>query len=190
MFRGFKEEIRILGIDDCPFEKSESSTMLIGAVLRGKYSIDGLLSTNVRIDGLDAAQKIADMVNGSRHKDQLRVIMLNGMAVAGFNVVDIKTVSDKTGLPVIAITRNKPDRPKFLDALRRLPNAKTRISIIGRSGDIHRYGKIYFQASGITSEEAMKVISLSIYRGNIPEPLRVAHLIASGVKLGESHGRA
>ncbi|RLF35484.1 MAG: hypothetical protein DRM99_04525, partial [Thermoplasmata archaeon] len=34
------------------------------------------------------------------------------------------------------------------------------------------------------------IIKLSTIRGVIPEPIRVAHLIASGITRGESYGKA
>ena len=50
------------------------------------------------IDGLDATQKLADMINGSPHRHQLRLVMLNGVTFAGFNIVDIKKLYALTGL--------------------------------------------------------------------------------------------
>jgi endonuclease V-like protein UPF0215 family len=49
---------------------------------------------------------------------------------------------------------------------------------------------IYFQFKGLKRTEAEKIIKLSCTRSLIPEPLRVAHLIASALVKGESGGRA
>ncbi|MDD5779140.1 MAG: DUF99 family protein [Candidatus Thermoplasmatota archaeon] len=38
-------------------------------------------------------------------------------------------------------------------------------------------------------EEATEILKISIVRGAIPEPIRVAHLIATGIKTGESYGK-
>jgi len=85
-----KEEIRILGIDDGPFTKDDKEVIVIGVVYRGGEFIDGLLRTFVEIDGLDATEKLAKMINSSRHKQQLKVIMLDGITLGGFNIVDVK----------------------------------------------------------------------------------------------------
>jgi len=37
---------------------------------------------------------------------------------------------------------------------------------------------------------AAKIVRISATHSLIPEPLRIAHIIASGIKNGESHGRA
>jgi len=43
---------------------------------------------------------------------------------------------------------------------------------------------------GISLAEAKEIITLATIRGVIPEPLRVAHIIASGISRGESYGKA
>ena len=40
------------------------------------------------------------------------------------------------------------------------------------------------------NEEAKAIIKVSTIRGVIPEPIRVAHLIASGITRGDSYGKA
>jgi len=39
------------------------------------------------------------------------------------------------------------------------------------------------QTVGIISEDAQKIVALTSTRSSIPEPLRVAHLIASGTSI-------
>ena len=52
------------------------------------------------------------------------------------------------------------------------------------------HNPIYVKCAGITINEAEEIINLSTIRGVIPEPIRVAHVIASGVIRGESYGKA
>ena len=61
------------------------------------------------------------MINSSPHCKQLRLIMLNGITFAGFNVVDIKKLNLATKLPVIALTGDKPDLEAIHNALNNLP---------------------------------------------------------------------
>ena len=47
-----KQEIRVIGIDDSPFNKfREKEALAIGVVMRGGKCIDGILSTKVEVDG-------------------------------------------------------------------------------------------------------------------------------------------
>ncbi len=191
-----KREIRILGWDDGPFPKGKKGkTILVGTIFRGASFMDGILKTDIEIDGTDATEKIIEAVKNTKHKD-LRVIMLDGITFGGFNFVDIKKLHKKTGLPVIVILRKRPDIEKFKEAMKKLPEFEKRWEAVENAGRFFKVkvgtrGKsIYFQKTGLTEEEAREIIKLTAVRSNIPEPLRVAHLIASGIVNGESIGRA
>ena len=83
-----KPEIRILGIDDAPFDKfSDKETYVIATVFRGGDFMDGLLTCKVKVDGNDSTKKLIEMINSSKFKIQFRAILLDGIAVAGFNVI-------------------------------------------------------------------------------------------------------
>ncbi len=198
-----KREIRILGIDDAPFNKFNrgEQVLVIGTVFRGGSSMDGLLSTTITMDGSDSTRKIIAMVNKSRNKDQLSVIMIDGVALGGLNIVDINEVSRKTNLPVLTVIRKMPDMSRMKRALKKVKNSDSKLELLEKAGEIYSYGpenkalglrrgKIYFQTAGIKSEEAEKVLKLTVIHGLIPEPIRIAHIIGSGIKKGESKGRA
>ena len=70
---------------------------------------------------------------------------------------------------------------------------KERLNLM-KNGKLHSvktlHNPIYIKCVGVSIEEAKEIIKISTIRGVIPEPIRVAHLIASGVIKGESHGKA
>lgn len=186
-----KKEIRVLGIDDAPFDKFKDKgkeTMLVGTFFRGGSFIDGIVSTKVKIDGNDATNKIIALVKKTKFYPQLRAIMLDGIAVGGFNVVDIVALHKKTGVPVVVVIRKYPDFEKIERALVKL-NKGSKIKLLRKAGQIHKAGNIFIQFSGITLEEAREVIKITCTRSFIPEPVRVAHIIASGITFGESRGK-
>ncbi len=186
-----KGEIRVLGIDDGFFPRKARGepVLLVGAVMRGNSYLDGVVSTAVTLDGTDATERIISLVHGTRHRGQLRAIMINGLTLAGFNVVDIRRVSEETGLPVITLVRKQPDLEAIKKALSHFDDGAERLKIIGRAGKIFHYKKILFQAAGVAQDRAQDMIDVCLMRSLIPEPVRVAHLIASGVTKGESGGR-
>jgi endonuclease V-like protein UPF0215 family len=53
-----------------------------------------------------------------------------------------------------------------------------------------KHNPIYVKSQGLSFEETKEIINISTIRGVVPEPIRVAHLIASGFKRGESYGKA
>ena len=193
-FISIKNEIRILAWDVGPFEfKSKGRDILIGVIFRGGKFLDGLLKTEVEIDGEDATEKIVESILKTKHKD-LRIVMLDGITFAGFNTVDIKEIYERTKLPVIVINREKPNFGGFREALKSLPNSETRLKAVENAGPVYyvsiKNKRICFQSYGIKKEDAEEVIRVTSTNSLIPEPLRIAHLIATGVVLGESVGRA
>jgi len=196
-----KQQIRILGIDDSFFEKNQTEPVLvIGVICRGGEYMDKLLSTHITPDGIDATQKIIEMINRSGSKDQIRAIMLDGIALGGFNVVNINSIYENTKIPVIVIIRKLPDLKKIEQALINIADGEKRLKVIKSAGKIYEYqvthkdlkapGKIYFQISGLSEDKARAILKLSIVHGLIPEPIRLAHIIGQGIVLGESKGRA
>jgi endonuclease V-like protein UPF0215 family len=185
-FRTVKPEIRVLGVDDGPFTPHKGYAPVVGVVFRGGYWLDGVLSTKVKVDGFDATDRIATMMVESPHYRQVRIMMLEGVTFGGFNVVDIKELNALTELPVIVVTRNKPDFREIHAAVKKLPNSTERWAAVQNAGqvfEVHTRSldeKVYMEISGIRESDARRILQLTSTRSSIPEPLRVAHLVASG----------
>jgi len=186
--RVVKPEIRVVGIDDGVFSPHvKGFAPVIGVVFRGGYWLDGVMSTKVEVDGFDAGEKICRMIIGSPHYKQLRIIMLDGVNFAGFNVVDIRELNRNTKLPVIAVTREKPDFKEIHAALENLPEKRRRWRAVVNAGKIfgvstgHGTDKVYLETAGILRDDAREIVKSTATRSSVPEPIRVAHIVASGV---------
>ena len=193
-FRIIKHEIRILGVDDSPFPShTTEEVLLVGTVFRAGNWLDGVLSTYISGDGTDATEKIADMVKNSRNLGQLGVIMLDGITFGGFNLVNIRKIFESTGVPVIVIMRKIPNFERIKKALKRFDDWEDRWANILEAGEVYKVENsepVYMQIHGIEREDAEDIVRLSTTRSAIPEPLRVAHIIAAGIITGESRGSA
>lgn len=195
-FWQIKPELRILGVDDGPFEPgSEGEVPLVGVVFRGGQWLEGVLKTEILKDGMDVTERLIEMVSRSRHREQLRLIMADGATFAGFNVLDAKKVFRETGLPIVVISRELPDMADIRKALRHLPGWRGRWKVLRGLGKIYpvrtknRGSPIYMQLVGIRRDDAESIVRMSSTRSLVPEPLRVAHLIATAIVRGESYGR-
>ncbi len=176
-----KEGIRAVGIDDGPLS---DRTLLVGVVMR-RDRFEGLVSTRVTRDGTDATEKILSMLSG-RFSKQIHVVFLDGIAVAGFNLVDYVELSRELGVPVIAVTENEPHPDEFEVAVSRW---KDRLNLWNRiKQPPFRAGKVWFQFAGTSEREARELIQHFTVHSKVPEPLRIAHMIAAGIELGESKG--
>jgi endonuclease V-like protein UPF0215 family len=191
--RILKQLVRVLGIDDGPFKFSDEFVPIVGVVMRGGY-LDGVMRSQVKVDGDEATSVVIDIINRSRYKEQVRVLMLNGIALGGFNVVDLEEVNKKTGIPCISITRDRPDYKAMEKVLKtKFDDWERRWAIIGHD-DLMTvdtgHKPLYVRAHGIDDNEAKRFIVRSILRGALPEPLRIAHIIATALVKGESRGDA
>jgi len=187
-FRSIKPEIRVLGIDDGGFVPRTKGTVdVVGVVYRGGYWFEGVMRAEITIDGLDATEKIAAMIESSPYYRELRVIVLDGVTFAGFNVVDIGELSRRVDLPVISVVREKPDLEEIRSALKNLPDFEIRWRAMENAGKIFevetRKGEnpVYMHLAGILREDAEKIMKKTSTRSLIPEALRVADIIASGL---------
>jgi len=185
-FRVVKDEIRVLGVDDGKFiPKTKGDVLVVGVVFRGGISVEAVMHTHVAIDGLDATVKLAEMILGSPHHHQLRLIMLSGLTLGGFNLVDIQKLHSMVGLPVLVVTSDKPDLEAIRNALTNLHNFEERWRIVQAAGEIFEVpnhgAKVYVELAGLSLNDAKAVLATTSIRGSMPEPLRVAHLVASGV---------
>jgi len=189
-----KQQIRLLGIDDSPFVFTDEHTSIIGAIMRGGEYLECVLKEQITIDGDDSTRVCKKMIENTRHREQLKTVLLDGIALGGFNVVDIEELYNDTNLPVITITRDKPDFDKIKEALKKnFDDWNDRWNLISK-GKLHeiktKHNPIYVKFIGLSIEEAKEIIKLSTIRGVVPEPIRMAHLIASGIARGESYGKA
>ena len=189
-----KQQIRLLGMDDSPFTFNDKYCVVIGVVMRGGEYLECVLRNQVKIDGNDATFVCKDMIENTRHKKQLKAVLLDGIALGGFNVVDINELYNDTNLPILTITRDKPDFEKIKLALKKkFGDWKERWNILSK-GELYEvktsHNPIYVKCAGISIDEAKEIIKLSTIRGAVPEPIRMAHLIASGIIRGESYGKA
>ena len=185
----------VVGFDDGPFPRQPRSgqVLLVGAVC-ARTRLDGVLAGQVTRDGSDATRVICQLLLGSQFHEHARAVLLNGIAVAGFNVVDIHGLAAALQRPVLVVARRPPRLDKIRRALDEMENAgldgRARWSLIERAGTMESSGAVYVQRAGLSLAEAEDLLAATTVHGNLPEPLRLAHIIAGGVTTGKSRGRA
>jgi endonuclease V-like protein UPF0215 family len=213
--------VNVIGFDDGPFEREHRGDVLLVGAVCSRTRLDGVVSGRVRRDGADATRRMITLVQESPFRAHVRAVMLQGIAVGGFNVVDVWELSRVLGLPVLVVTRRPPDlaavrRALFSEAPAQRPRvrgAARKWRLIERAGAVEPLGvsrralrrggpprgptglhtatpRLWVQRVGLSLPEARALVAATTLHGNVPEPLRLAHIIAGGVATGWSHGRA
>lgn len=179
-----------VGFDDAPFQRDHRGDVpVVGAIYSGAR-LDGVLSAAVRRDGANATAVLEELVRGSRFRRHLQLVMLQGIALAGFNVVDIHRLHEALGLPVLVVSRRCPDLQAIRHALLdRVRGGARKWKLIERAGPMEPLGGVYVQRAGLDPSEAQALLARFAVHSAIPEPLRTAHLIAGGLACGESRHR-
>ncbi|UCC49631.1 MAG: DUF99 family protein [Gemmatimonadota bacterium] len=180
----------VVGFDDGSFDKYGQATVpVVGAVFSG-LRLEGVLCGRVRTDGANATRVLTEMVASSKFAAQLQLVLLQGIALGGFNVIDLHGLHESLGLPVMVVARRQPRLDRIRRALlTRVPGGVRKWALIEKLGPMEPVAGVYVQRVGLTREEAERVIRRLAVNANIPEPLRTAHLIAGGIARGQSRGR-
>ena len=116
--------------------------------------------------------------------------MLHGITFGGFNIVGIQKLSEKTNLPVIVVIRHRPNLVSIKKALEKFEDSEERLKLLSKAGHVMKTqienksvkGIVYYQIKGTDADTAAKIIKATATRSIIPEPLRAAHIICSGLR--------
>ncbi|MFB6116506.1 MAG: DUF99 family protein [Candidatus Nanosalina sp.] len=172
-----KPGTRFLGIDDSSHDKfKDEIASLVGVTYRGTEFIEDIRKTQVKVDGGDATDKVLELYR-SAEASEIGCILLDGISFAGLNVVDLEKIHEKSGKPVVAATKNKPDRKQFYEALEIVGNEEGFWEIEDPVKLELKDGEVFLQFAGCSESEAREAIRKSTIHGLTPEPIRVAHMI-------------
>jgi uncharacterized protein len=175
-----KKGIRVLGIAES-FKKFSKTSILAGVVMRRDLIIDGLIYGSATIGGNDATQSIISM-HGVLARNDITCILLDGIVISMYNIIDGKRLADETDLPVIAITFK--DSKGLEDSIKsRFDNWENKLlqyyNIGCRERVTLRTGKdLFIRCWRINHRRALAVLNSFTIQGSLPEPIRVAKLAA------------
>jgi endonuclease V-like protein UPF0215 family len=180
----------LIGIDDGPFDKdADTVTPIVGVVMEGSDLVEGVAMTSFPIDGAEVTDFLTEWIHSLRFRPGLQGIVLGGITIAGLAVVDMERLSTALGLPVLVLNRKDPRNHRLAGALKSAGLAD-RLEVVDRTPpSLSVSNGLYLACAGTSPEEATRLIDASRRKGEMPEPLRLAHLIASAVVRGESRGR-
>lgn len=183
---------RILGIDDAPHTFEDETVTVVGTLVRPPCYLEAVMTSRCEIDGTDATSVIIAMLERSRYREQVRAIMLDGIALGGFNVVDIQQLADSVGVPVITVTRDEPDLASMEAALRKHHlDWESKLDLVKKTTPVRidlSEASSWIAFVGCSRQEAEEMVRMALVRGGVPEPVRMAHLIATAIGKGESKG--
>jgi endonuclease V-like protein UPF0215 family len=174
-----KRGIRALGVAES-FSGRSSSTMA-GVVMRKDLRIDGVALASLTVGGMDATGAVLGILAALASRD-INLVMVSGSVVAWYNILDPEAVAESSGLPVIVVTYEESEGLED-DIRHHFPGDEERLRAYRKLGcrvpvELPGGEQVFMRATGIPGEDAARVIRDFTRDGKIPEPLRVARLVA------------
>ncbi|HLH86030.1 MAG TPA: DUF99 family protein [Thermoplasmataceae archaeon] len=179
----FKRKARVIGIDDAPFKKGiNMSTTLVMVLYRLDFIVEKVIAGKIEVDGSDATDAIIGMFR-KLSISTAEAFITEGVTLGGFNIPSIRDIHAETGIPFISYVRRPPDIPAMEKALGKINNNVSLANLRSLKLEPVNIGNevIYLNLEGIGKEEALSLLLASTRTGKTPEPVRLSHLIASGL---------
>lgn len=180
----------LLGIDDAPFEKGQREPVpLVGVLMEGADLVESVSIASFPVDGDDATGFLADWIGGLRGEAAAQGLLLGGITVAGLGIVDLEELARRSRRPVLSVIRRRPSDTDLCAALR-AAGLSERVPLVERSPRATRITEgLYLAHAGASGAEAARLVRAALGKSNLPEPLRIAHLVGAALVKGESRGR-
>ncbi len=180
----------VLGIDDAPFHKDrDAEVTIVGVVMEGGTLVEGVATTSVPVDGADITGFLAGWISELKWKPTLDLIVLGGITIAGLGIVDLDRLADRLKIPVATATRRSTSESDLHRALR-AAGLEDRLPMVENAPKSRRVRRgLHLASAGASPESIDRMIDATLNKALLPEPLRVAHLVAAAIAQGSSSGR-
>ena len=179
-----KKGIRGLAIAES-FRHDSQKSVLAGVIISSDLVIDGFVLGGATIKGDDATDEIISMYQKLDRND-ISFLMVSGLVISLYNMVNVKKISDTLDIPVIGVTYSDsgtldetiknhfPD--DYEEKLIQYKKIGDREKVSLKTGS-----DLFVRYEGCTSTECKQLLDRITPSGPTPEPLRIAQLLAKTV---------
>lgn len=117
------------------------------------------------------------------NRDDISFIMISGLIISLYNIIDIKKIWHDIKIPIIGVTYD--DSQGIEDAIKfHFPDSyQSKIKEYRNLGErtkllLHSGHDLYVRIEGCTISETKNLLNAFTLQGSVPEPLRVAQMLA------------
>jgi endonuclease V-like protein UPF0215 family len=181
-FSPYKPGFRVLGIAESFNPERWDRSFLAGVVMRADMVVDGFAIGECTVGGMDSTDAVVEMYRGLGRED-INLVMLGGCIISLFNIVDLPRVSEETRLPVVCLTYNPSEGLDEIIRDRFPADWEERLRIYSLNGPreevlLKTGHSVYVRRIGISRRGTEALLNRLTLSGRIPEPVRVARLLA------------
>ena len=185
---GLSGSLKVVGIDEGyfppEFKRKRLQTILVAVLCDWTTPLDVKIS-RVTVDYDNVNDRVLELLGKFKVKSDL--VILDGVTYAGFNVIDPKTLNEELGIPIITVFKHDLNMDRIRTALyKHFNDWRYRFTVIwnvySNSRIIHTpWRPLRISVYGIDENRAIDLIIRLQKVSPIPEPLRLADVIASGL---------
>jgi endonuclease V-like protein UPF0215 family len=183
-----KDEPLVLGIEDGSFparQQSNFKALLVADFFRG-FRLQDIRLNTITVDGIDATDALLNIIHARKSKPEIAI--LAGISYGGFNFIDPFRLHEDEELASIIVTTERPNNVQVKAALQKhFPDCRDRWRVYRRLNNFRAFkanpkeNPIFVETVGLSYTEASRILRQSTVIGRVPEPLRVARMIARGL---------
>ena len=165
------------------FSQDSKKSVLAGMVMSTDLVIDGFVLGHSTIGGDDATDSILSMYEKLDRPD-VSFLLLSGIVISLYNIVNVKRISEKIGLPVIGVTYKDSDGIEEAIKHHFPESYESKLAEYSGLGSrekitLHTSHDLYIRNEGCTVAEATQLLNRLTLHGSFPEPLRIAQMLAN-----------
>jgi len=179
-----KKGLRGLAIAES-FRQNSTRSILSGLIMRRDFVIDGFVFGSATLEGNDATDQILHMYEELSRFD-ISYLILSGLIISMYNIVDVKKLHDSLQIPIIGITYN--ESAGIEDTIKHhFPKSfESKINEYKKLGKreritLHTSYDLFVRYEGCTIYEVKQLLNELTLQGSVPEPLRVSQLLANSL---------
>ena len=149
--------------------------------MRADLRVDGLAIAHATVGGDDATSAVLRIYEQLDRAD-INAIVLSGVAVSWFNIINLAEVFDKIQKPLICVTyEGSMGLEKYINEY--FPKPEKKLSLYKSLGPRERVKlktgyEVFVRMLGCSADDARILLNKFTQDGRVPEPVRVARLAA------------
>tara|TARA_Y100000590_G_scaffold370902_1_gene433031 strand:- start:351 stop:926 length:576 start_codon:yes stop_codon:yes gene_type:complete len=179
-----RDGVRGLSISES-FSQQNLRSTLAGVIMTNQFTIDGFAFGNSTIKGDDITEEIISMYE-KLLRDDISYILLSSTILSMYNIIDIEKLYTYLEIPIIVASNN--DSPGIKESIKsHFPETfETKLKLYESLGKREKFTlksgiEIFFRYRGCTLKQCTQLLDKIIVQGSIPEPLRLAQLLAKSI---------
>ncbi len=164
------------------FRQGQKRSVLAGVVMRSDRVIDGVALGRTAVGGDDATSSILSLLRRFKRND-VNLIMVSGAILSLYNIIDVDALAARSRLPVVCLTYKETAGIERSIRKHFPEGAEAKLAAYRKLGKrtgltLHTGHRVFVRASGMAAADVKLVLDAFTLQGSIPEPVRVAKLLA------------